>query len=219
MEHEFDGREGGMLHPVACMGGLFGGGQIDWVTLAGEACAVYVSVEKLGRYVQDAGVTLGSDHLPLRSFLQGNTMNTRVDSWAVGVASRCGSIQFEYIKGIEDALADTVSRVIQIAPEIEQEPEPPGQEFGCDVFETLEPVEATTHCIGELREEMQMGHEAVPDGLLPMVDLTESQLEDVRMKGGFIRGVVSGLVAEQQPRGKPCYLEGKLLRKYMCGSR
>ena len=214
-EHEFDGKKRKILHPITYMSGLFKGSQINWATLTKEAYAIYVSVKKLDHYIQDAEVTLRSDHLPLKSFLQKNTMNTKVNNWAIDITSRCRNIQFEYIKGIKNTLADTMSRIIQITPEIEQEPEPPGQEFGYDIFETLEPIETTTHYINELKEEIQIKHEAIPDDLLPIVDLTESQLEDIQMKDKFIKNIVNRLVAKQQPKGKPYYLEGKLLKKYI----
>ena len=214
-EHEFDGKKRKILHPITYMSGLFKGSQINWATLTKEAYAIYVSVKKLDHYIQDAEVTLRSDHLPLKSFLQKNTMNTKVNNWAIDITSRCRNIQFEYIKGIKNTLADTMSRLIEITPEIEQEPEPPGQEFGYDIFETLEPIETTTHYINELKEEIQVKHEAIPDDLLPVVDLTESQLEDIQMKDKFIKNIVNRLVAKQQPEGKPYYLEGKLLKKYI----
>ena len=214
-EHEFDGKKRKILHPITYMSGLFKGSQINWATLTKEAYAIYVSVKKLDHYIQDAEVTLRSDHLPLKSFLQKNTMNTKVNNWAIDITSRCRNIQFEYIKGIKNTLADTMSRLIEITPEIEQEPEPPGQEFGYDIFETLEPIETTTHYINELKEEIQIKHEAIPDDLLPIVDLTESQLEDIQMKNKFIKNIVNRLVAKQQPEGKPYYLEGRLLKKYI----
>ena len=214
-EHEFDGKKRKILHPITYMSGLFKGSQINWATLTKEAYAIYVSVKKLDHYIQDAEVTLRSDHLPLKSFLQKNTMNTKVNNWAIDITSRCRNIQFQYIKGIKNTLADTMSRLIEITPEIEQEPEPPGQEFGYDIFETLEPIETTTHYINELKEEIQIKHEAIPDDLLPIVDLTESQLEDIQMKDKFIKNIVNRLVAKQQPEGKPYYLEGKLLKKYI----
>ena len=214
-EHEFDGKKRKILHPITYMSGLFKGSQINWATLTKEAYAIYVSVKKLDHYIQDAEVTLRSDHLPLKSFLQKNTMNTKVNNWAIDITSRCRNIQFEYIKGIKNTLADTMSRLIEITPEIEQEPEPPGQEFGYDIFETLEPIETTTHYINELKEEIQIKHEVIPDDLLPIVDLTESQLEDIQMKDKFIKNIVNRLVAKQQPEGKPYYLEGKLLKKYI----
>ena len=214
-EHEFDGKKRKILHPITYMSGLFKGSQVNWATLTKEAYAIYVSVKKLDHYIQDAEVTLRSDHLPLKSFLQKNTMNTKVNNWAIDITSRCRNIQFEYIKGIKNTLADTMSRLIEITPEIEQEPEPPGQEFGYDIFETLEPIETTTHYINELKEEIQVKHEAIPDDLLPIVDLTESQLEDIQMKDKFIKNIVNRLVAKQQLERKPYYLEGKLLKKYI----
>ena len=214
-EHEFDGKKRKILHPITYMSGLFKGSQVNWATLTKEAYAIYVSVKKLDHYIQDAEVTLRSDHLPLKSFLQKNTLNTKVNNWAIDITSRCRNIQFEYIKGIKNTLADTMSRLIEITPEIEQEPEPPGQEFGYDIFETLEPIETTTHYINELKEEIQIKQEAIPDDLLPIVDLTESQLEDIQMKDKFTKNIVNRLVAKQQPEGKPYYLEGKLLKKYI----
>ena len=214
-EHEFDGKKRKILHPITYMSGLFKGSQVNWATLTKEAYAIYVSVKKLDHYLQDAEVTLRSDHLPLKSFLQKNTLNTKVNNWAIDITSRCRNIQFEYIKGIKNTLADTMSRLIEITPEIEQEPEPPGQEFGYDIFETLEPIETTTHYINELKEEIQIKQEAIPDDLLPIVDLTESQLEDIQMKDKFIKNIINRLVAKQQPEGKPYYLEGKLLKKYI----
>ena len=214
-EHEFDGKKRKILHPITYMSGLFKGSQVNWATLTKEAYAIYVSMKKLDHYIQDAEVTLRSDHLPLKSFLQKNTLNTKVNNWAIDITSRCRNIQFEYIKRIKNTLADTMSRLIEITPEIEQEPEPPGQEFGYDIFETLEPIETTTHYINELKEEIQIKQEAIPDDLLPIVDLTESQLEDIQMKDKFIKNIVNRLVAKQQPEGKPYYLEGKLLKKYI----
>ena len=186
-EHEFDGKKRKILHPITYMSGLFRGSQINWATLTKEAYAIYVSVKKLDHYLQDAEVTLRSDHLPLKSFLQKNTLNTKVNNWAIDITSRCRNIQFEYIKGIKNTLADTMSRLIKITPEIEQEPEPSGQEFGYDIFETLEPIETTTHYINELKEEIQIKQEAIPDDLLPIIDLTESQLEDIQMKDKLIK--------------------------------
>ena len=48
-------------------------------------------------------------------------------------------ISFEYIKGIKNTLADTMSRLIEIDPQIqsEPEPEPEGYEFGYYTFDSL----------------------------------------------------------------------------------
>ena len=79
-----------------------------------------------------------SDPLPLKKFLQKNTLNTKVNNWAVEISPY--KIQFEYIKGIKNTLADTMSRLIQIDPEAKLCPEQEGYEFGYHAFEDMEPV-------------------------------------------------------------------------------
>ena len=115
-----------------------------------------MSVKKLSYYLQDADITLRSDHLPLKKFLSKNTLNTKVNNWAIEISPY--RIQFEYIKGIKSTLADTMSRLIKITPEIELEPEPTGQEYGYEVFEELQPIETTTCHI----DKYSQGHFSAP---------------------------------------------------------
>ena len=56
------------------MSGLFRGSQINWACLTKEAYAIYMSIKKLTYYLEDADVTLRSDHLPLKKFLAKNTL-------------------------------------------------------------------------------------------------------------------------------------------------
>ena len=44
---------------------------------------------------------------------------------------------FEYIKGIKNTLADTMSRLIEIDPQVQSEAEPEGYEFGYYTFDQL----------------------------------------------------------------------------------
>ena len=52
-------------------------------------------------------------------------------------------ITFEYIKGIKNTLADTMSRLIDIDPQVQQESEPEGYEFGYFTFDTLPALEVS----------------------------------------------------------------------------
>ena len=70
-------------HPIAYVSGLFRGSQLNWAALTEEAYAIYMSVKKLSFYIDTAKVTVRSDHLPLRKFLEKNTMNSKVNNWAV----------------------------------------------------------------------------------------------------------------------------------------
>ena len=90
--------------------------------------------------MEDADIVLRSDHLPLKKFLHKNTLNTKVNNWAIEISPY--RIQFEYIKGIKNTLADTMSRLIQMDPEAKLNPEPEGYEFGYHAFEDLEPIKS-----------------------------------------------------------------------------
>ena len=52
-------------------------------------------------------------------------------------------INFEYIKGIENTLAVTMSRLIKITPDAKLEEEPEGYEFGYYAFEDLESIQTS----------------------------------------------------------------------------
>ena len=125
-------------HPVTYVSGLFKGSQLNWAALTKEAYAIYVSVKKLTYYLEDADIILMCDHLPLKRFLQRNTLNSKVNNWAVEISPY--RIKFEYIKGIKNTLADTMSRLIQIDPDIKLGNEEEGREYGCTVFEELPPI-------------------------------------------------------------------------------
>ena len=89
------------------MSGLFLGSQLNWAALTKEAYAIYLSVRKLSFYLTSADVLIRSDHLPLKKFLHQNTRNIKVDNWVVELETY--NLKFEYIQGIKNTLADTLS--------------------------------------------------------------------------------------------------------------
>ena len=46
------------------MSGLFRGSQMNWACLTKEAYAIYMSFKTWAYYLEDADITLRSDHLP-----------------------------------------------------------------------------------------------------------------------------------------------------------
>ena len=98
-----------------------------------------MSIKKLSFYIDTAKITVRSDHLPLKKFLEKNTMNSKVNNWAVELESQ--NITFEYIPGIKNTLADTLSRLIDIDQDIRLQPEEEGKEFGYFPFEELPPAQ------------------------------------------------------------------------------
>ena len=122
-------------HPVAYVSGLFRGSQLNWAALTKEAYAIYMSVKKLAFYLTDADVLLKSDHLPLKKFLQKNTLNNKVNNWAMELEAF--NIRFEHVSGKANILADTLSHLIHIDPDTQLNPENAGWEFGYYIFESL----------------------------------------------------------------------------------
>ena len=97
-----------------------------------------MSVKKLSFYIDTAKITVKSDHLPLKIFLEKNTLNSKVNNWAVELESQ--NITFEYIPGICNTLADTLSILIEMDKNIKLQPEEEGKGFGYFPFEELLPV-------------------------------------------------------------------------------
>ena len=136
----------GTDHPITYVSGLFRGSQLNCTTLTKEAYAIYMSIKKLSFYIDTAKITVKSDHLPLKKFLEKNTMNAKVNNRAVELESQ--NITFEYIPGIRYTLADTLNRLIEMDEDIKPMPEEDGKEFGYFPFEELPP--ATTQVVEEV---------------------------------------------------------------------
>ena len=122
-------------HSVTFVSGLFRGSQINWAALTKETFAIYMSVKKLSFYLDQAEIFLRSDHLPLKKFLQKNTLNSKVKNWAMELESF--NIQTKYIQGSKNLLMDTLSRLVDTDQDTWLPPEEQGYEFGYAVFEEL----------------------------------------------------------------------------------
>ena len=68
-------------------------------------------------------------------------MNAKVNNWAVELESQ--NINFEFIAGTKNVLADTLSRLIKFNESIRLPEEKPGYKFGYTPFEELPPARVT----------------------------------------------------------------------------
>ena len=202
--HIIDGKEKKILHPITYMSGLFRGSQLNWACLTKEAYAIYISVKKLAYYLEDADVTLRSDHLPLRKFLAKNTLNSKVNNWAVEISPF--RITFEYIKGIKNTLVDTMSRLIEIDPSVEQIPEEDGHEYGYYAFDILPPMktgktELDSVEVAEVTNtntEEQNENQNLPQTVTALENLIQLQLEDP-FCANIMKQLDKGNLIERQP--------------------
>ena len=87
-------------------------------------------------HVTDAEVTIRSDHLPLKKFVNKQTMNSKVNNWVVELEQF--RLHLEWIPGSWNLLADSLSHLIDVVPDAQQPDEPKDHGFGSYCFEELE---------------------------------------------------------------------------------
>ena len=136
LTQEFEDKKGKKKHHLICyITGQFRGSQQNWAVLTKEAYAIYMAVRKLSFYITDAEVTIKCDHLPLKKFLQKQTLNAKVNNWAVEL--EIFKLKVEWIQGAKNTLADSLSRLLEVDPEAKLQPEKEGHEFSTFCFEEL----------------------------------------------------------------------------------
>ena len=141
-------------HPISYVSGQFRGSQQNWVAFTKEANAIYMAMRKLSFYITDAEVVIKCDYLPLKKFLQKQTLNAKVNNWAVELEQF--NLKLEWIQGIKNMLTDSLARLLEVDPEAKLQLEKEGYEFG-------------TYCFEELNET----GEILPDFWTPLTDKVE----------------------------------------------
>ena len=184
-----DGKSTTTDHPVAFVSGLFRGSQLNWAALTKEAFAIYMSVKKLSFYLTDAQILLRSDHKSLEKFLLKNTLNSKVNNWAMELEAF--NIQFDYIKGSNNILVDTLSHLIAIDPDTPTTPEGQGYEFGYAIFEEFQKVKTKTYEVNEVivgmnkeiknDPELQESLQCIENPIAPQ-ELKKLQQQDANIK-------------------------------------
>ena len=207
--HMVEGKEIKILHPITYMSGLFRGSLMNWACLTKEAYAIYISIKKLAYYLEDADITLRSDHLPLKNFLAKNTLNSKVNNWAIEISPF--HITFEYIKGIKNTLADTMSHLINIDPQIQSEPELEGHEFGYYTFDLLLALEVLNiQTSSAAFTKGDKNHEFVHELPIDKDLLTKLQQEDE-----FCRNIFNQIEKGNVIDGQLYKVDNKLLKRFV----
>ena len=71
------------LRPITYQSGTFKGSQLNWATLTKEAYAIYMAFRKFSFFLEGSLTYLHCDHAPLEKFLQGKTLNNKVNNWGI----------------------------------------------------------------------------------------------------------------------------------------
>ena len=146
-------------HPICYISGQFWGSQLNWAALTKEAYAIYMAIKRLSFYVMDADVTIRSDHLPLKKFLNKQTMNLKVNNWAVEWEQF--RLQLDWIPGSRNLLVDSLSCLLNVTPEAQQTEEAKNHEFGSYCFKELEPAKTLETVATEVIEPQAQPSETV----------------------------------------------------------
>ena len=93
-----------------------------------------LSTWPLGNLVFTSQLTIKCDHLPLKKLLQKQTLNAKVNNWAVELEQF--NLKLEWIQGIKNTLADSLSR-LEVDREAKLQPEKEGHKFGIFCFENI----------------------------------------------------------------------------------
>ena len=207
-----NGKQIAMNHPITYVSGLFKGSQLNWAALTKEAYAIYMSIKKLAYYLEDAEVTLRNGHLPLKRFLQRNTLNTKVNNWAVEISPF--KITFEYIKGIKNTLADTMSRLIALDPDNQPVDEPEGFEYGYYVFDNIDPIETPVE-INEMANRKE-GEAPVnlPDEEV-ILPIGNNKLIELQKEDKFCKNILNMLASNKLHNKNLYYIEDGVLKRYI----
>ena len=76
---------------------------------------IYMAVRKLTFYITGHNIIIKSDHLPLKKFLEKKTLNAKVNNWAVELEQF--KIELDWISGVKNTLADSLSRLLDMTLE------------------------------------------------------------------------------------------------------
>ena len=210
--HQIEEKEVKILHPITYVSGLFRGSQMNWACLTKEAYAIYMSIKKLAYYLEDADINLRSDHLPLKKFLAKNTLNSKVNNWAIEISPF--HITFKYIKGIKNTLADTRSQLINIDPQVQQDSKPEGYEFGYYTFGTLPPLEVSNI---ETTQDVSVhdDNESNTNNIQLELPINNNMLFELQQKDTFCANILAQIEKGNIKEGQLYIIQNKLLKRYV----
>ena len=137
-------------------------------------------------------------------------MNSKVNNWAIEISPF--HITFEYIKGIKNTLADTMSQLIDIEPQIQQDSKPEGYEFGYYRFDTLPAFEVSNI---ESTQDASSNDESDLNKNLIELPLDSNTLFELQQKDTFCANILAQIERGNIIEGKLYKVQNKLLKRYM----
>ena len=139
-------------------------------------------------------------------------MNSKVNNWAIEISPF--RITFEYIKGIKNTLADTMSRLINIDPQVQQDSEPEGYEFGYYTFDTLPTLEVSNIETTQDASVHVNDESNVINSLLEL-PIGNNTLFELQQKDTFCANILAQADKGNIIEGQLYIIQNKLLKRYV----
>ena len=169
-----------------------------------------MSIKKIMYYLEDVEITLRSDHLPLKRFLQKNTLNTKVNNWAVEIFPF--KITFEYIKGIKNTLVDTMSRLIALDPDNQLVDELEGFEYGYYAFDNIDPIQMQVE-INEMTNKVRVETPINLPGKEITLPIEDNKLIELQKEDKFCKNILNMLASNKLHNKNPYYIGNEILKR------
>ena len=139
-------------------------------------------------------------------------MNSKVNNWAIEISPF--HITFEYIKGIKNTLADTMSRLININPQIQQDSEPEGYEFGYYTFDILPTLDVSNIETTQDTSVRVNDNSDVNNNLLEL-PIDNNTLFKLQQKDIFCANILAQIGKGNIIEGQLYVIQNKLLKRYV----
>ena len=161
-------------------------------------------------------MNLRSDHLPLMKFLAKNTLNLKVNNWAIEISPF--RITFEYIKGIKNTMADTMSRWIDIDPQVQPEPKLEGYEFRYYTFDELPSLEVS-NIESTLNSIMDTENGDASGNNFQRFSINDDILHKVQQEDAFCKNILNQMEKGNITDGQLYLVKDKILKRYVLDGR
>ena len=140
-----------------------------------------------------------------------NTLNSKVNNWAIEISPF--RISFEYIKGIKNTLADTMSRLIDIDPQVQPEPEPEGYKFSYYAFDHLPDLE-----VSNVESTMKLlpdtENENTSDSKLQKLPISNDIMHRLQQEDIFCKNILNQIEKGNIMDGQLYLVREKILKMY-----
>ena len=141
-----------------------------------------------------------------------NTLNSKVNNWAIEILPF--RITFEYIKGIKNTLADTMSRLIDIDPQVQPEPEPEGYEFSYYTFDELPDLEVS-NIESTLNSVPDTETKDTSDSNLQRLPVSNDILHRLQQEDAFCKSILNQIEKGSIIGGQLYLVKDKILKRYV----